>query len=133
MIVADTNLIAGLYIDANQRDLVQAVYKKDPDWAAPYLWRSEFRNVMALYIRQEMLELSQTLQIAHWAEAQMATNEFLPLASRVLNLAALSGCSAYDCEFVSVAEDLHRPLITFDKKVLKQFPSVAISPEEFVS
>ena len=133
MIVADTNIIAGLYTDAAQRDLAAAVYERDHDWSAPYLWRSEFRNVMALYMRRGLLELGQTIQITHWAEDQMSPNEYLPIASRVLNLASISGCTAYDCEFVSIAEDLGRPLVTFDKKVLKQFPSIAVSPEEFVS
>lgn len=133
MIVADTNLIAGLYTDAAQRDLARAVYEKDHDWAAPYLWRSEFRNVMALYMRQGLLELGQAIQITHWAEGQMSTNEYRPIASRVLNLASMSGCTAYDCEFVSIAEDLGRSLVTFDKKVLKQFPSIAISPVDFIA
>lgn len=133
MIVADTNLIAGLYTDASQRDLVAAVYRKDHRWAAPYLWRSEFRNVMALYMRKGLLELDQTIQITHWAEDQMSENEYLPIASRVLVLASMSGCTAYDCEFVSVAENLGWPLITFDKKVLKQFPLIAVSPADFIS
>ena len=88
---------------------------------------------MALYMRRGLLELGQTIQITHWAEDQMSLNEYLPIASRVLNLASIGGCTAYDCEFVSIAEDLGRPLVTFDKKVLKQFPSIAVSPEEFVS
>lgn len=132
MIVADTNLIVGLYTDSSQRELVMAVYKKDHEWAAPFLWRSEFRNVMALYLRKELLDIEQTIQMTGWAEQQMAMNEFTPRTSRVLTLVSLSGCSACDCEFVSVAEDLRCQLVTFDKKVLRQFPSVAVSPEEFI-
>lgn len=133
MIVADTNLIVGLYSDAAQHELVSVVYEKDHDWAVPYLWRSEFRNVMALYMRKKLLTLNQAIQISHWADEQLAGNEFFPLTSRVLNLASISGCTSYDCEFVSVAEDLGRPLVTFDKKVLRQFPGITVSPEEFIS
>lgn len=133
MIVADTNLIAGLYTDVAQRDLVKAVYAKDRDWAAPYLWRSEFRNVMAMYLRKKLLKTEQAIQITHWAEDQMSMNEYWPISARVLDLVSASGCTAYDCEFVSIANDLGRPLVTFDKKILQQFPSVAVSPVEFVS
>jgi len=133
LIVADTNLIAGLYTESAQRDLAMAAYEKDQNWAAPYLWRSEFRNVMALYMRKELLELGQAIQITHWAEGQMTTKEYFPMASRVLNLASMSGCTAYDCEFVSLAEDLGLTLVTFDKKVLRAFPSIAVSPFDFVS
>ena len=133
MIVADTNLIAGLYTDSIQRERILSVYKKDPVWAAPYLWRSEMRNVMALYMRKQLLKQDQVVQIMQWAEDQMGLNEYLPLSGHVLSLAAVSGCTAYDCEFVSIANALACPLVTFDKQVLERFPDIAVSPEGFVS
>ncbi len=54
-------------------------------------------------------------------------------SAHVLRLAAESGCSAYDCEFVALAQDLHVPLVTVDKQVLSQFPDVAIALEKFVA
>lgn len=42
-----------------------------------------------------------------------------------------SGCSAYDCEFVSLARRLHVPLVTNDRQVLKAFPALAISLEKY--
>jgi predicted nucleic acid-binding protein len=45
----------------------------------------------------------------------------------VLRLTSESKCSAYDCEFITVANDLKIPLITVDKKLLREFPSVAVS------
>ena len=53
MIVADTNLIAYFFIKGDHTDAAQAVFKKDPDWIAPLLWRSELRNAMALYMKKE--------------------------------------------------------------------------------
>jgi predicted nucleic acid-binding protein len=49
-----------------------------------------------------------------------------------LQLAAESGCSAYDCEFVALARDLEVPLVTADRQLLAAFPSTAVSPEAFV-
>ena len=51
----------------------------------------------------------------------------------VLDLAAASSCSAYDCEFVALAQDLGVRLVTVDKQVLKEFPTVAIALGEFVA
>ncbi len=57
MIVADTNLIAYLLIPGQKTALAQAVFQQDPAWIAPFLWRSEFRNIPALYMRQSQLAL----------------------------------------------------------------------------
>jgi predicted nucleic acid-binding protein len=54
MIVADTNLIVYLFITGDQTALAQKVLDKDPQWIVPPLWQSEFRNVLAAYIRRGM-------------------------------------------------------------------------------
>ena len=49
----------------------------------------------------------------------------------VLNLVAASTCSAYDCEFVALAQNLSVPLVTVDKQILNQFPNLAIPLNAF--
>ncbi|MFO7865935.1 MAG: hypothetical protein R6V02_03860 [Candidatus Aminicenantes bacterium] len=49
----------------------------------------------------------------------------------VLELAAASGCSAYDCEYAAPAKHLHVKLITNDQKILQSFPETAVSPDAF--
>ena len=44
MIVADTNLLIHLLVDGPNTRTAMEVREKDPDWRAPFLWRSEFRN-----------------------------------------------------------------------------------------
>jgi len=43
-------------------------------------------------------------------------------SQQVLELERDSGCSAYDCEFVSLAARLGVKLLTSDNQVLKAFP-----------
>ncbi len=50
----------------------------------------------------------------------------------VLRLVASSTCSAYDCEFVALAEDLGVHLVTVDRQVLGRFPAIAVSLRAFV-
>ena len=50
----------------------------------------------------------------------------------VLTLAIQSGCTAYDCEYVALAEALNVPPITEDREILRAFPARAVSPEQFV-
>jgi predicted nucleic acid-binding protein len=131
LIVADTNTIAYLLIVGERTQLAKEVLRKDPDWVAPLLWRSEFRSVVALYLRRGFLSLAQALQLTEEAETLMHGGEYEVTSSRVLSLAAGSQCSTYDCEFVALAQELGLPLITSDSKILSEFPSIAVSPEDF--
>ncbi len=61
MIVADTNIISYLFLPTAYSEKASRLYLQDVEWAAPSLWRSEFRNVLALYIRQQILSLSASI------------------------------------------------------------------------
>ena len=127
MIVVDTNIISYFYLSTNYSESVSQLYKKDNEWIAPLLWRSEFRNVLTLYIRQKILTIEQALEIQEDAETLMLDNEFQVTSAQVFALTTTSECSAYDCEFVALAKNLNLKLITQDKKVLREFPDTAIS------
>lgn len=133
MIVVDTNVIAYLFLKGVHTEQAKVVLRKDPDWSAPLLWRSEFRNVLAFYLRQGLLALSQALQFMQEAELLMQGGEYEVASSLVLSLTASSRCSAYDCEFVALAQDLGVPLITSDARILAEFPSTASSLDDYIS
>lgn len=133
MIVVDTNVIASMWVPNDMDKWVYKVLKKDDNWVAPLLWRSEFRNVLSIYLRKEILELPVVLQATEEAEQLMDANEFEVNSTQVISLVSDSSCSAYDCEFVALADDLNVQLVTFDKKIIHEFPNIAISPEEFVT
>lgn len=132
MIVADTNTIAYLLIAGERTEQAKQAFRKDPDWVAPLLWRSEFRSVIALCLRRGFVSLAQALQLTEQAETLMYGGECEVTSSRVLSLVAASQCSAYDCEFVALAQDLAVPLVTSDNRILSEFPSTAVSLEDFV-
>jgi predicted nucleic acid-binding protein len=132
VIVVDTNLLVYLYVRGQGSAAADKVYRRDQEWAAPALWRSEFRNVLAFLVRRRELPLDDAVRFAHEAERHMSGQEYSIVSHRVLQLAAESGCSAYDCEFVALARDLEVPLVTADRQLLAAFPSTAVSPEAFV-
>jgi predicted nucleic acid-binding protein len=132
LIVADTNLLAYLLLGGTGTPAARAVFLRDPVWNSPLLWRSEFRNVLAGYLRRRELRINDAVDVQRKAEELLAGREHLVPSARVLRLVASSTCSAYDCEFVAVAEQLRVPLVTSDRTVLKDFPAIAISPSGFV-
>ncbi len=133
MIVVDTNIIAYLLINGDKTASATDVARKDPEWAAPRLWRSEMRNVLALYVQRGVFSRRAAVLIMEEALATMQDREFEVESGRVLELAESSGCTAYDCEFVSLAERLSVPLVTSDKKLLSAFPDLAISMDAFTA
>ncbi len=133
MIVADTNLISYLFLPGDRTAEAEEVLKKDPDWSAPLLWRSEFRNVLAAYMRQDFLSLVTAIGIMREAETLLAGREYAVPSERVIETADDCTCSAYDCEFVVLAQDLGIRLVTADQQILREFPEIASSPREFES
>lgn len=133
MIVVDTNVIASLWVPNDMDEMAYKILEKDADWIAPLLWRSEFRNVLAIYLRADILEFSIALQAIEEAEQLMGSKEFEVNSTQVLSLVSDSSCSSYDCEFVALADDLDVKLLTFDKKILKEFPEIGVSPEDFIA
>lgn len=133
MIVADTNIIAALYIENVHMEEVEALFATESDWFAPVLWRSEFRNVLTQYMRHGIIELREAINIMEYAEEIIGEMELPTRSPRILRLAQASGCSAYDCEFVALAQDLGTVLITFDRKLLNAFPTVAMTPSAYLT
>ncbi len=126
MIVVDTNVIAYLFIPCEFTAPAEALFRRDPEWAGPVFWRSEFRNVLATQVRRRSLSLEQACDIQSEAEDLMAGREYQVPSAEVLRLAAGSQCSAYDCEFVLVAQRLNRRLVTNDRALLAAFPGTAV-------
>ena len=126
MIVVDTNVVAGFVLLGHSFEAAKSLYGRDPEWSAPVLWRSEFRNVLATQVRRGRYGLEAAVALMRRAEGLLAGREFSAPSPIVLELAAESGCTAYDCEFVAVAMELGVRLVTQDAQVLKAFPKVAV-------
>lgn len=125
MIVVDTNVIAYLFIKGDHSAKAVSLLKSDPIWLTPFLWKSEFRSVLALYFRQGHLSINEAQSIMNEAEEFLSGNEYEVNSFEVLDLVSNSNCSAYDCEFVALAKRLGLNFYTSDKKILKEFPELA--------
>lgn len=129
MIVVDTNVLAYLYLPGKHSAAAEKLLLRDAEWAVPRLWRSEFCNVLATYMRSKLLKLDQAQALWSRARALVADHEYEVVPSVVLRLAHGSGCSAYDCEFIALAEHLDVKFVSADTKLCKAFAqrTVALS------
>ena len=88
---------------------------------------------MTGYVRSNLMTVEQALRIIREAENMMFYKDHLVNSTAVLHLVANSTCSAYDCEFVALANHLNVPLITSDSRLLRNFPDHALAPDQFLT
>jgi predicted nucleic acid-binding protein len=81
-------------------------------------------------MRRDGLALEEALEAMESAQALVAVEEAAE-THRVLSLLETSRCTAYDLEFVALAQSLGIPLVTNDLQILDGFLGIAVSLESF--
>ena len=132
MIVADTNLISYLLIEGEHTKEARTVWEGDPHWVVPPLWRSEFLNVLAVAVKNDILDSEQAFRAWRVAVRLFGRSEIEPGGEAVLSVAISDAISAYDAQFVALARAKSLLLVTGDKKLRRACSDVAMSAREFV-
>lgn len=132
MVIVDTGPLAFLLLPGDMTDLAQRAYQKDTAWASAPIWRSEFRNLVVRYVREGWITHRAAEQILAAAEEKMHPRQYNIDGKAVLELAAQTGLSAYQCEYLALAQDLNVPLITTQDELIKAAPKLAVSLQDYV-
>ena len=131
MIVVDTNVIAYLFLPGDHTESARRTLERDPAWTAPLLWRSELRNVLATSLHHGHVRFDEAIAVMNLATEVMAGGEYEVDSGDVLRLVAESPCSAYDCEFVALAQELGVPLVTADRRIRRSFERTAVALQDY--
>lgn len=131
MIVVDNDVISYFWLEAGRTEAARYARFRDTDWHAPQLWQSEFRNVLYQHMVHGDLSLPGALRLAENAEADLAETTYRVATTDVMTLVNETGHSAYDCEYVALAQKLNVPLVTGDQTVAEEFPDTAALLEDF--
>lgn len=132
MIVVDAGLLIALTLRTAETESARAAFLLDHDWAAPPLWRSDFRGALSRRIRSGEITRGQAAQAFDAARAVIADNEPEPETAAVLNLALHLGLDMYDAEFVAVARDLGVRLVTSDPDLAAAVPDHVVTAAVFL-
>jgi predicted nucleic acid-binding protein len=132
VIVVDNSLLVYFWLPGDFTKQAEAAKERDGTWAAPVVWRAEFRNVLAGYLRKKVLTEAEANAAYLNAQKDLGAHEFTVPAERIIKLVLASDCPAYDCEYVALAQDLDVPLVTTDRQILRAFPKCAVSLGKFV-
>lgn len=133
MIVVDTNVLAYATLPGDRTEAALRVAVRDPDWVAPALWRSELRNVLATAMRVEEMSLDIASAVFEAAERLVQDAGTESFTKDCLRVAAEAGISAYDAEFVVVAQRYDLRLVTADRRLARAFPGRAVALEDFAA
>src|SRR5204862_8002388 len=83
VIVVDTSVLVYLYVAGEHTARVETALARDPEWAAPLLWRSEFRSALMGFVRLRGLALEDAIQVSDEAERRMTGHEYMVVSHRV--------------------------------------------------
>jgi predicted nucleic acid-binding protein len=130
MIIVDNTVLVDFWVgDADCRQAARMLFRDDPDWYAPDLWKYEFGNVIRKYVRAG--RISSEVKKGAWVGClKMVTtihevDVFAVDVFAVDDVAESGGLKFYDASYVSLAMKLGLKLRTRDSGILEAFPEVA--------
>jgi predicted nucleic acid-binding protein len=130
MIVVDNNVIAGFILPKDDYHAKAVAARKiDSNWHVPVLFRSEFRSVARKHLVKG--ESEDLLIQAAQAAVMCVTVHEMNDAEIFSVIRETPKISSYDAEYIALARRLGCRLVTTDGLVVKLFPKVAISLDEF--
>lgn len=133
MIVVDTNVLVYAVIQSPETPLAQRVAARDAEWAFPPLWRYEFTSAVATLIRGRALTVAQAEDGIREAERVVGGREFAVDQIAALGTAMTFNLSAYDAQYIRLAQSLGVRCVTTDNRMLRNAPGIAISLADFVA
>jgi predicted nucleic acid-binding protein len=133
VIVVDTNVVVAAILPGDSTPAVRRLLEHDPAWTAPPLWRIELRNVLATAMRLRGLPRARAIEIFEAAEPFVLDAPIEPSAADCFDLVERGGITAYDAEFLFVAERLDLPFVTADRKLARAFPTRVVPLAEFAT
>ena len=98
----------------------------------PELWRHEFLNVLASYLRFDKVPVAALLSAWERARDLFGNSTCEVNMPNALRVAGEQNISAYDAQYVVLARNLGVPLITEDRKLLRAAPKEARSIKQYL-
>jgi len=122
VIVVDANVIAYFFIEGDKTAGARDLMRRDPDWGLPALWRHEYLNVLATFVREGGATIAEAQRLWRQGIELLGSREQSVDMELALALATENRISAYDAQYVALARQLQTVCVTEDQRLLKTFP-----------
>ena len=131
MIVVDVNIIAYFLIEGEKTASARDLLRREPDWRLPALWRHEYLNVLATFARNGGATAAETLSLWRRGVEWLGPLEQSVNMESALVLAIGNRISAYDAQYIALAQQLQTFCVTEDQRLLKAFPALTRTMQAF--
>ena len=130
--VVDTNVTAYYLLGYEEAEAeVRQFWERVRDPLAPAIWEAEIANVVWMSIRAGVLpEAAGSGKLHSARRLGIHTVETRVLWHGALLRSIRSGIAVYDSLFVELADREGVPLVTFDQRLLENWPTIARRPGE---
>jgi predicted nucleic acid-binding protein len=133
LIVVDANVLAYSIIEGALTPLALQVRKRDPHWRLPGIWRHEILNIFTTYVRQGGLSKESAAKALDDVYAHILPYEVELGPVETLDVAIHHKISAYDAQYVLLAQKLGVPCVTEDRSLRQAAPRWTVSMEGFIN
>ncbi len=127
MVIVDTNVLAGLFIEAPFSADARALYAEDADWRSEPFALIEFTNVPATQIRARRLTAAAAQVLIDRAQAVFGNRMQEVDHGSALDMGTRQVVSAYHARFLCVALAFGSKLVTQDAALRRKAPGLTRS------
>ena len=132
MIVVDANIVAYWVIEGDKTPLARRLRSLHPVWVVPSLCRHELASVLSVYFKHGGMDADDVAMLWESFTSVIEGHEYETAFPEAIMLARDHDISAYDAQYVLLAHQLSKPLITEDKKLCTQCPDKAQSMSQYL-
>ena len=131
MIFLDTNVLVPIVLEHERSPVADDVLAYSDRIFAPILWRYEVAQVIGRAARNREVEVDVAIAAAQRLKGIVSTELPTLDAWVYLSTSVRLIISSYDAVWVYHASELGLQIATFDEKLTRAVPDVAISPEAY--
>ena len=131
MIVVDVNVVAYFLVEGEKTAAARDLLRRDPDWRLPALWRHEYLNVLATFAREGGATIAEARTLWPRGVDLFGSREQGMDMESALIVATENRISAYDAQYIALAQKRQTICVTEDRRLLKRFPALTRTMQAF--
>jgi predicted nucleic acid-binding protein len=132
VIVLDTSIMVPAFIDMPDSAGARKVMAPKGRWALPPLWRFEFTSAVVTLVRAGKIDQTDAHRAMDDARVAVIDREVPVDQGQVMRLAIRLNISAYDAQYIGLAEEFDAVCVTADKDLRAKAPTRTILLDEYL-